>query len=260
MCSDPDAEEKETELKASAMIEALTNKPRQNIPSLPTSLPSDSGAKKLTSETQARVLLVDHEDSFVHTLADYLRQTGAEVATCRCGDSLHDFFKYKVDTGLFKPTLVVLSPGPGNPSDFKLSQTIDFMIKKKIPMFGVCLGLQGLVEYFGGKLSILSTPMHGKSSVIRRVGSKSSKHDVLSGLPDEFQVGRYHSLHGDPPTVRELTVTAQTSDGVIMAVCHEKLPIAAVQFHPESILTLPKTGLKILMNAIEILKSDAYDE
>jgi len=243
------------------MIEALTNKPRQqNIP-LPTStsLPNDSSAKEV-SNVQARVLLVDHEDSFVHTLADYLRQTGAEVATCRCGESLYDFFKYKVDTGLFKPTLVVLSPGPGNPSDFKLSDTINFMIKKKIPMFGVCLGLQGLVEYFGGKLSILSTPMHGKSSVIRRVGNKSSKHDVLSGLPDEFQVGRYHSLHGDPPTVRELKVTAQTSDGVIMAVCHEKMPIAAVQFHPESILTLPKTGLKILMNAINQLKSEAYND
>lgn len=254
LVSDPDAEEKETELKASAMIEALTNKQRVSSAVSTQAIPPES----VESVTKARVLLVDHEDSFVHTLADYLRQTGSEVATCRCGDSLRDFFKYKVDTGLFKPTLVVLSPGPGNPSDFKLSDTIDFMIKKKIPMFGVCLGLQGLVEYFGGKLSILSTPMHGKSSVIRRVGNKS-KHDVLTGLPDEFQVGRYHSLHGDPPTIRDLTVTAQTSDGVIMAICHEKLPIAAVQFHPESILTLPKTGLKILTNAIDVLKSDAYD-
>lgn len=255
--SDPDAEEKETELKASAMIEALTNKPRPNaISSASVSVGSDS---KLESEVQARVLLVDHEDSFVHTLADYLRQTGAEVATCRCGESLHDFFKYKVDTGIFKPTLVVLSPGPGNPSDFKLSDTISFMINKKIPMFGVCLGLQGLVEYFGGKLSILSTPMHGKSSVIRRVGNMKNKHDVLSGLPQEFQVGRYHSLHGESSSIRDLVVTAQSSDGVIMALCHEKLPIAAVQFHPESILTLPKTGLKILRNAIDILKSDAYD-
>lgn len=85
-----------------------------------------------------KVLLVDHEDSFVHTLANYLRQTGAEVITCRSGNVLKRFITNQIDSGIYTPDLVVLSPGPGSPSDFFLSDTISSMIDRKIPIFGVC--------------------------------------------------------------------------------------------------------------------------
>lgn len=187
LSSIPEDEEAETELKASALLDAIVrsdeksvNIDSQNIDS-PHSLPDNR---------QPNVLLVDHEDSFVHTLANYLRQTGAVVVTCRSGPNLLNFLKAEVDTGKFMPDLVVLSPGPGSPSDFKLSLTIDEMMKRKVPIFGVCLGLQGLVEHFGGKLGVLGYPMHGKPSTISRVSQKISI-DVLDGLPDEFQVARY---------------------------------------------------------------------
>lgn len=225
-------------------------------------------------ERKKQVLLIDHEDSFVHTLANYLRQTGAEVVTCRSGPSLQSFIKDRIDTGIFSPDIVVLSPGPGSPSDFHLSNTIDACISRKIPIFGVCLGLQGLVEYFGGELGILDYPMHGKPSIISRsfvdenldnVTSAGEgyggpeTHDILNGLPQQFQVARYHSLHGKKMTLpKSLVVTATSVDDIVMAIQHVNMPIAAVQFHPESILTLPKNGMKILSNALDILKPEHY--
>lgn len=214
-----------------------------------------------------QVLLVDHEDSFVHTLANYLRQTGADVVTCRSGDAFENFLKQDIDTGKFTPDLVVLSPGPGSPSDFKLSRTIDAMIERKVPIFGVCLGLQGLVEHFGGELGILDYPMHGKPSPIQRKFSddvslgSSLQSDILRGLPSEFTVARYHSLHGKMSKMpKDLIVTATSADGIVMAIQHAEMPIAAVQFHPESILTLPKNGMMILTNAIEQLKSGSFKQ
>lgn len=204
-----------------------------------------------------KVLLVDHEDSFVHTLANYIRQTGVEVVTCRSGEPLKLFLE-EHDKSSDKIDLVLLSPGPGNPSDFKLKDTISAMIERKIPIFGVCLGLQGLVEYYGGTLDILSYPMHGKPSIIKRVGEHTAD-DILNGLPDEFGVARYHSLYGRNDNFpQDLKVTAVTSDGVVMAVQHRTLPIAAVQFHPESILTLPKHGMKIIRNVLQNLKKEGY--
>lgn len=189
---------------------------------------------------------------------------------CRSGKSLDQFVKDTVDTGDFHPDICVLSPCPGSPSDFFLSDTIGAMIRRKVPIFGVCLGLQGLFEYFGGELGILDYPMHGKPSIISRsfgdhveevqghyTGAPS--FDILKGLPDKFQVARYHSLHGTMKTLPDsLTVTASVDD-VIMAIQHKTYPIAAVQFHPESLLTLPKNGMKILENALDILTTKHYD-
>ncbi len=137
---------------------------------------------------------MDCEDSFVHTLANYLRQTGAEVVTCRSGAALADYLSSQVDTQLFTPDLVVLSPGPGNPTDFKLKQTIAAMIERRIPLFGVCLGLQGLVEYFGGQLAVLPSPMHGKPSFVTRSFDDETNplpNDILTGLPASRWRGRY---------------------------------------------------------------------
>lgn len=118
-----------------------------------------------------------------------------------------------------RPDLVVLSPGPGRPHDFDVSGTLAAAIARAFPVFGGCLGLQGMVEHFGGKLGVLPYPMHGKASRIRAYGGR-----LFAGLPGEFTAGRYHSLFA----VREqlpaaLKVTAQSEDGVIMAIEHVDL-------------------------------------
>jgi anthranilate synthase len=179
----------------------------------------------------------------VHTLANYLRQTGAEVVTLRSGfpaDTFDDL----------KPHLVVLSPGPGAPRDFDVAGTIAALVHRRIPVFGVCLGLQGMVEHFGGALGVLNPPVHGKASRIRVLGGH-----LFAGLPKEFVAGRYHSLYA----IREklpavLEVTAETEDGVVMAVEHRGAKLAAVQFHPESIMTLADdVGLRLLANVMAYL-------
>jgi anthranilate synthase len=190
-----------------------------------------------------RVLLVDHQDSFVHTLANYLRQSGAEVVTLRSG-----FPPEAYDD--VKPHLAVLSPGPGTPKDFDVSGTLGALVARRIPAFGVCLGLQGMVEHFGGVLGVLDPPVHGKASRIRVLGGR-----LFEGLPAEFTAGRYHSLHAlrdRLPAV--LRVTAESEDGVVMAIEHATLPLAAVQFHPESIMTLgDDVGLRLLASVMRRL-------
>ncbi|MBV8888651.1 MAG: anthranilate synthase component I [Alphaproteobacteria bacterium] len=216
--SDPEAEEAETRLKAAAMLSAI----RGGAPAA-----NSTTKARLRVEPAPRVLLIDHEDSFVHTLAGYFRSTGAEVVTMR-----HDFARAQLAGGA-AADLVVLSPGPGRPRDFGMSQTLDLLLAREVPVFGVCLGLQGIVEYFGGVLEVLPMPMHGKPSAIRAHPGR-----LLRGLPERITVGRYHSLYArrsDLPDV--LSITAETEDGVIMAVEHKTLPIAAVQFHPESVMT-----------------------
>jgi anthranilate synthase len=232
--SDPDAEEEETRLKAAAFLDAL-RRPR-GVEASPRPATARPGTGK-------RVLLVDHQDSFVHTLANYLRQTGAEVVTLRAG-----FAPSAYDE--IRPHLVVLSPGPGTPSDFDVTGTMRALVERKLPVFGVCLGLQGMVEHFGGTLGVLDYPMHGKTSRIRVVGGR-----LFEGLPKEFSAGRYHSLFAQRDALPEaLTVTAESEDGVVMAVEHATLPCAAVQFHPESIMSLDdEVGLRLLQNVVSRL-------
>lgn len=232
--SDPQSEELETELKASAILDAIT---RESTVQLDTHTTDNIGEGK-------SIILIDHQDSFVHTLGNYLRQTGANVQTLRSGTMALQ----AIANMERKPDVVVLSPGPGNPSDFQLSKSLDLLTKLQIPVFGVCLGLQGIVEYYGGTLGILDYPMHGKPSIVT-----CTQTGIFKGLPSSFEVARYHSLYGSTlPSCLE--VTAQTEDGIAMAIQHKTLPIAAVQFHPESILTNPKQGLRILKNALTNLK------
>lgn len=229
----PEEEEAETELKASALISAIREAPKGNSAAA-------SGGPARVGEG-VRILLVDHEDSFVHTLANYFRQTGADVTTVRSpvSDEVFD----RVD-----PNLVVLSPGPGTPTDFDCKATITKSRKRDLPIFGVCLGLQALAEAYGGELRHLHVPMHGKPSRIR----VSRNGIIFSGLPQEVTVGRYHSIFADPVRLpKEFRVTAETDDGVIMAFEHDKEPIAAVQFHPESIMTLGgDAGMRMIENVV----------
>jgi anthranilate synthase len=148
------------------------------------------------------------------------------------------------------PSLILISPGPGRPKDFGVPDLVKYAAKAGIPVFGVCLGLQGIVEAFGGELGVLDYPMHGKPSLVRH-----RNIGIFDGLPEEFQVGRYHSLFALPAKLPAcLEVTAETEDGVIMGVRHRELPIEAVQFHPESILTLDGAcGLRLIENVVKTL-------
>jgi anthranilate synthase len=189
-----------------------------------------------------KLLLVDNDDCFIHTLANYARQTGAAVVTYRAG------FPAELIAQV-APNLILISPGPGRPKDFGVSDVVKSAVRLGVPVFGVCLGLQGIVEAFGGELGVLDYPMHGKPSTVRHRGI-----GVFEGLPEEFQVGRYHSLFARRETFPAcLEVTAESTDGVIMGVRHRELPIEAVQFHPESILTAEGDhGLKLMENAVRL--------
>ena len=127
--------------------------------------------------------------------------------------------------------------------------TFQWIVRLAVPVFGVCLGLQGVVEAFGGELGVLPYPVHGKPSWISHRGK-----GVFEGLPERFQVGRYHSLFARRETFPScLEITAESDDGVIMAVKHKDLPIEAVQFHPESLLTLEGDyGLRLMENVIRL--------
>ena len=237
----PQAEEQETITKATALFAAI-HQAQETDSEL-----KQCGSQNLSqcvpkSEAEKHILLIDYEDSFVHTLANYIRQTGAQVTTIR-----HNFS----DTQLKKqrPDLVVLSPGPGKPSDFSISQTIATCMSNHIPIFGVCLGLQSIVESFGGKLGVLNYPQHGKSS---RIFVTDSESVMFKGLPNSFAVGRYHSLFAlQEHLPKVLKVTAISEDNIIMAIEHHSLPIAAVQFHPESIMTLSgEVGLTMIKNVV----------
>jgi anthranilate synthase len=229
----PEMEEQETRLKATGFFRALGAR------ETPVTVTVEGGAG-----TGVRMLLVDNDDCFIHTLANYARQTGAEVVTYRAG------FPPEL-IGKIAPHLILISPGPGRPADFGVPDLVRHAVRLGVPVFGVCLGLQGVVEAFGGALGVLPYPMHGKPSWVKHGGM-----GVFQGLPERFQVGRYHSLFAVRETFPAcLEVTAESDDGVIMAVRHRELPVEAVQFHPESILTAEgDCGLHLMKNVVKLYR------
>ncbi|MFV2197692.1 anthranilate synthase component I [Nocardiopsis sp. LOL_012] len=250
--SDPDAEERETFLKARALLETLELGERAEA-----SRDGSADYASAASEVQRpgegmRVLLVDHEDSFVNTLADYVRRHGAEVTTVRYG-----FDPALLDR--FAPDLVVLSPGPGLPADFAMSALLDELAARRLPVFGVCLGLQGMVEHAGGTLRTLDEPVHGKPGQVRLVGAAAGEGGTLLGGTGEdgaFPAARYHSTYALPDGVKNFEVTA-VLDGdhpVVMGIEDTAARWYAVQFHPESILTAP-VGEGIVARVLELARS-----
>ncbi|MCU1337281.1 MAG: anthranilate synthase, component / anthranilate synthase, component [Bryobacterales bacterium] len=229
----PEQEDRECHLKATGFFRALDAGPAENTDYVP----------KTDNAGGVRLLLVDNEDCFIHTLANYARQTGAEVVTYRAG------FPPELIERL-APSLILVSPGPGRPEDFGVPALVRHAAKLGIPVFGVCLGLQGMVEAFGGELGVLDYPMHGKPSTVTHRGV-----GIFEGLPETFRVGRYHSLFAIRDRLPAcLEVTAESEDGVIMGVRHRELPMEAVQFHPESILTLEgDCGLRLMENVVKTL-------
>lgn len=233
--SEPAAEEEETRLKATNFFRALAP---------PATKTNQARAMRRVGEG-VRLLLVDNDDCFIHTLANYARQTGAAVSTYRSAVALEAIHRTQ-------PDIVLISPGPARPSDFGVPDLVREVTRLGVPLFGVCLGLQGIVEAFGGTLDVLGYPMHGKRSLVMHEGQ-----GVFRDLPSPFRVGRYHSLYANRETFPScLEITAESDDGIIMGIRHRDLPIEAVQFHPESILTLERDcGLRLMENMIETYSS-----
>ncbi|OMI05449.1 anthranilate synthase component I [Bradyrhizobium brasilense] len=230
--SDPAAEDRECQVKAAALFQALRGDPPKPLSDF---APDATGSGK-------NVLLIDHDDSFVHMLADYFRQVGANVTVVRHVHA-QDMLKKK------GWDLLVLSPGPGRPEDFGIAKTIDTALEKQLPIFGVCLGVQAIGEYFGGQLGQLGQPAHGRPSRVQVRGGR-----LMRNLPNEIVIGRYHSLYVERDSVPEvLAVTATTEDGVAMVIEHKTLPVGGVQFHPESLMSLGnEVGLRIVENAFRL--------
>ena len=185
-----------------------------------------------------KIILIDNYDSFTFNLYHYISSLGAHVDVIR-NDKINDkeIIKNKYDK-------IVISPGPGNPNKSGNCIKIVKSLYKKIPILGVCLGHQIIGQVFGSKIIQAKKLMHGKMSII-----KSEKIGILKNLPSRFEATRYHSLIIDKKTLsKELVITAETQDGVIMGVKHKDYNIHGVQFHPESIKTL--LGIKILKNFI----------
>jgi anthranilate synthase len=239
--SDPEAEERETQLKARALLETLREQQE----------PAGGEALSVAEAPGAgmTVLLVDHQDSFVHTLAGYFREAAADVTTLRAG----------FDPALLddcRPSLVVLSPGPGRPSDFGCDALLTALDERGLAAFGVCLGMQAMVEHAGGRLGLLATPVHGKPGTVRVPGGPAAS-GLLAGLPAEFTAGRYHSLHAVPADVAGgFSVTAVTPDGVVMAIEDEAAGRWGVQFHPESILSASgRAGHQVIGNVLRLARA-----
>lgn len=182
------------------------------------------------------LLIIDNYDSFTYNLVQYFQMLGQSVCVYA-----HDALTV-ADIAALQPKYIVISPGPGNPSQAGISlQTID-AFKGRIPILGVCLGHQCIGQYFGSKIVQAQHIMHGKTSAITHHGVR-----LFTGLEQPLRVTRYHSLVIDPLTLsNDLLIDAKTSEGEIMAVSHRTLPIYGVQFHPESILS--EQGLALLKN------------
>ena len=187
-----------------------------------------------------KIILIDNYDSFTFNLYHYLSSLKVKVDVIR-NDQITSYEILKK-----KYNKIVISPGPGNPDQSGNCLKIVKSLYKKIPILGVCLGHQIIGQVFGSKIIQAKILMHGKTSKII-----SKKLGILKNLPTSFEATRYHSLIIDKKTLsKELEITAESKDGLVMGVQHKKYAVHGVQFHPESIKT--KLGIKILKNFIKI--------
>jgi anthranilate synthase/aminodeoxychorismate synthase-like glutamine amidotransferase len=183
-----------------------------------------------------RLLLIDNYDSFTYNLVQAFLVLGADVQVFRNDAITPD------EARALSPSHLCISPGPGTPYDAGVSMQMIEQFAGRIPVFGVCLGHQSIVEVFGGKVVRAGRLMHGKTSLVEHDGQS-----LFAGLPQSCEVGRYHSLIAAPDSLpAELVVTARTAEGEIMGVRHRALMVEGVQFHPESILT--PDGPRLMQN------------
>ncbi|WP_238145275.1 aminodeoxychorismate/anthranilate synthase component II [Antricoccus suffuscus] len=208
-----------------------------------------------------KVLVVDNYDSFVFNLVQYIAELGAQTAVVRNDDVTSDLLGAQQLIAQHAPDGVLISPGPGTPSEAGVSKAmVTACSMAGLPLFGVCLGHQAIGEVFGGDVVNAAELLHGKTSQVEHDGQ-----GVLRGLPSPFTATRYHSLVVDAATMPDnLEVTGTTGSGAVMALRHKNLPIDGVQFHPESVLT--EHGYQIVANWLESIgqpgaveASDALD-
>jgi anthranilate synthase component 2 len=187
-----------------------------------------------------KVVLVDNYDSFTWNLVHALGALGAEVEVHRNDAISVDEIEKK------KPDAIVISPGPGTPQESGISLEVVRRLGSKTPIFGVCLGNQTIGEVYGGEVVRGPEPIHGKLSAIRNGGKT-----IFRGINGTFDATRYHSLVVDKKSVPdELSVTAETGDGLVMGLSHKTYPVHGVQFHPESIAS--EHGQSILKNFLDL--------
>jgi anthranilate synthase/aminodeoxychorismate synthase-like glutamine amidotransferase len=191
-------------------------------------------------EKMRKVLFIDNFDSFTYNLVDDFCKRNCEAKVYRSDTELEELKKIADE---FSPDLLVISPGPGTPDTAGVSLSAMDYFKGKVPIFGVCLGHQVIVQYFGGKIIHAPEPMHGKPSRVTH-----NQKGIFAGVENPLQAGRYHSLCAlEMPDCLEQTAEFE---GIVMGVEHKELPIFGVQFHPESILT--PAGGKIIENVLSI--------
>lgn len=178
-------------------------------------------------KSKPRLLLIDNYDSFTYNLVQAFMVLGADVL-------VHRNDQITIDEGrALEPTHLCISPGPGTPAGAGMSMAMIEAFAGEVPVLGVCLGHQSLVEVFGGKVVRAARLMHGKTSMVHHDG-----RGVLQDMPQPFEAGRYHSLIAQPQSLPEvLEISARTDEGEIMGVRHRTLAVEGVQFHPESVLT-----------------------
>lgn len=178
-------------------------------------------------EGRGLILVIDNYDSFVHNLARYFRQLGLSTSVVRNDEISIESIEQ------LNPSAIVISPGPCTPNEAGYSLAVVESFGERIPILGVCLGHQAIIQTFGGSIIKAPIPVHGRSTQITHNGS-----GIFENVPTTLTVGRYHSLVGDRSSLPDgLTVTAETREGIVMAIQHREHPICGVQFHPESILT-----------------------
>ena len=184
------------------------------------------------------ILVIDNYDSFTYNLVQYLGELGAELTVFRNDQVTLE------NVGQLEPSHIVISPGPGDPTDGGISNDVIREFHRTIPILGVCLGHQCIGHTFGGAVGRAPRLMHGKTSPIYHAGC-----GLFEGIPSPFEAGRYHSLIIKEPLPDELRVTAFTKEGEVMGIRHKMYPLHGVQFHPESVLT--RSGKQILKNFLD---------
>jgi len=200
-----------------------------------------------------RIIIIDNYDSFTYNLAQQIAEVVEREAKININPMV--FRNDKVTLGeiiALDADAIVISPGPGHPAnkrDFGVSADVIANMYDKVPILGVCLGHQGIVHIFGGKVVRAKIPRHGKTSMI-----KHNNNGILAGLSNPFKATRYHSLVAEPNSIPLcLEVTAYSlDDGEVMGIMHKKYPLFGVQFHPESVLT--DEGNRIIINFLSYVK------
>ena len=187
------------------------------------------------------LLVIDNYDSFTYNLVQYLGELGADMRVVRNDEVSVD----EIETDL-RPEKILISPGPGTPDSAGISLGVIGSFFERLPILGVCLGHQAMGQHFGGKVVRAPEPVHGKPVEVRHDG-----RTIFEGIDGNFSAGRYHSLIVERESLPDcLEISAESPDGLIMAMRHRTLPLEGVQFHPESILT--EHGKAMLKNFLQL--------